>query len=101
MTEEEIRCEAIERFKNGQPPKNIYEDLGRTKPWFFKWLKRYQSGDPHWYRSRSRAPRSKPNQIEEVERKRIISIRQRLHEAHNGMCMKGVNAAASSIRCGL
>jgi hypothetical protein len=78
MTEEEIRCKAIDRFKNGQPPKAIYEDLGRTKQWFFKWLKRYQSGDTYWYRSRSRAPRSKPNQINEVERQRIISIRQRL-----------------------
>ena len=78
MTEEEIRCKAIERFIDGQPPKTIYEDLGRTKQWFFKWLKRYQSGDPDWYRSRSRAPRSKPTQISEVERQRIISIRQRL-----------------------
>jgi putative transposase len=79
MTEEEIRCKAIDRFKNGQPPKAIYEDLGRTKQWFFKWLKRYRSGDPDWYRSRSRAPRNKPTQIDEVGRQMIISIRQRLH----------------------
>ena len=78
MTEEEIRCKAIDRFNDGQPPKTIYEDLGRTKQWFFKWLKRYQSGEPDWYRSRSRAPRNKPTQINEVERQRIISIRQRL-----------------------
>ena len=78
MTEEEIRRTAIERFNNGQSPKVVYEDLGRTKQWFFKWLKRYQSGDPDWYRSRSRAPERKPTQISEVERQRIISIRQRL-----------------------
>lgn len=78
MTEEEIRRKAIEQYKDGQPPKMVYEDLGRTKQWFFKWLKRYQSGDPDWYRSRSRAPDRKPTQLSEVERKRIISIRQRL-----------------------
>ena len=78
MTEEEIRRTAIERFNNGQSPKVVYEDLGRTKQWFFKWLKRYRSGDPDWYRARSRAPERKPTQISEVERQRIISIRQRL-----------------------
>lgn len=78
MTEEEIRCKAIERFIDGEAPKAIYDDLGRTKQWFFKWLKRYQSGDPDWYRSKSRAPRNRPAQIDQVERQRIISIRQRL-----------------------
>jgi hypothetical protein len=78
MTEEEARCKAVERFKGGEPPKAIYEDLGRTKQWFFKWLKRYQSGEPEWYRSRSRAPRSRPTQTTEIERKTIIKVRQRL-----------------------
>ena len=78
MTEEEIRCKAIDRFNNCEPPKTIYEDLGRTKQWFFKWLKRYKSGDLEWYHSRSRAPQRKPTQISEVERGRIISTRQRL-----------------------
>ena len=78
MTEEEMRLKAIDKFENGESPKVIYEDLGRTKQWFFKWLKRYQSGDTDWYRSRSRAPQRKPNKISEVERQRIIFIRQRL-----------------------
>ena len=78
MTEEELRCKAIDRFRSGEPPKIIYEDLGKSKQWFFKWLKRYQLGDPDWYYSRSREPRRKPTQISEVERKRVISIRQRL-----------------------
>lgn len=82
MTGEEIRCKAIKRFIDGEPPKMIYEDLGRTKQWFFKSLKRYRSGDPHWYRSRSQAPRGRPTQISDVERQRIISIRNQL-ERHS------------------
>jgi putative transposase len=78
MTEEELRRHAIDRYVNGQPPKSIYDGLGRTKQWFFKWLKRFQSGDPQWYLTRSQAPHSKPTRTSEVDRERIINIRRRL-----------------------
>jgi putative transposase len=78
MTEEELRRNAIERYINGENPKSIYNDLGRTKAWFFKWLKRYQSGDPHWYCSKPKTPRHKPTQLAEVDRQRIIHIRGHL-----------------------
>jgi len=76
--EEEIRREAVERYLKGEVPKSIYEELNRTKPWFFKWLRRYQSGDPYWYRSKSRAPRNRPAQIDGVHREQIISVRRKL-----------------------
>ena len=44
--EEETRRKAIERYLGGESPKSIYDDLKRTKQWFFKWLRNYQSGDP-------------------------------------------------------
>ena len=58
--EEETRRKAIERYLGGESPKSIYDDLKRTKQWFFKWLRNYQSGDPHWYKSKSRAPVHRP-----------------------------------------
>lgn len=78
MKEEEIRRHAVNRYVNGETPKCIYEDLGRTKQWFFKWLKRYQSGDPSWYLSRSRAPQRKPREISKATREQVIKIRERL-----------------------
>jgi hypothetical protein len=78
MKEEEIRRHAVNRYVNGETPKCIYEDLGRTKQWFFKWLKRYQSGDPNWYLSRSRAPQRKPREISKATREQVIKIRERL-----------------------
>jgi putative transposase len=90
MTEQELRRRAIDRFKNGEPPKAIYSDLGRTKQWFFKWLKRYQSGDPKWYVSRSTAPHRKPKQIQEDDRRRIIAIREQLQ--HQSFSQIGVSA---------
>ncbi len=78
MTEDELRRQAIMRYTNGEKPKSIYSDLGRTKQWFFKWLNRYRTGDPDWYRSKSHATHTKPNRISDAERARIINTRYRL-----------------------
>ena len=74
----ELRKTAIQRFSNGEPPKLIYTELNRSKHWFFKWLKRYQSGDPDWYKDKSKAPKKRPSAIQESERNRIISTRLHL-----------------------
>ena len=62
MEEETLRKMAIAQYLQGKPPAPIYHELGRSKYWFFKWLKRYQSGDPEWYRDRSKAPHRHPHQ---------------------------------------
>ena len=76
--EQEIRKKAIQRYLNGEQPKSIYQSLNRSKNWFFKWLKRYQSGDQDWYRAQSRAPKRHPTAISSVEKQRIISTRLHL-----------------------
>ena len=76
--EEQIRKTAIDRFKRGESPIDIYTSLKRSKKWFFKWLKRYRSGDKLWFKDQSRAPRKSPQRISEIERQRIISVRNRL-----------------------
>jgi hypothetical protein len=42
MDEETLRKMAIEQYLQGKEPVSIYKELGRTKPWFFKWFSRYQ-----------------------------------------------------------
>lgn len=76
--EQDLRKKAINRYLKGESPKSIYSDLGRSKEWFFKWLKRYQTGAPDWYKDKSRAPSKKPAAISEIERQRIVSVRTRL-----------------------
>jgi len=76
--EEEIRQKAISRYCKGEKPISIYADLNRSKIWFFKWLKRYQSGDPEWFKDKSKAPRRRPTRISEIDKQRIISVRQNL-----------------------
>ena len=76
--EQALRKTAINRYLKGETPKSIYTDLKRSKFWFFKWLKRYQSGDPNWYEDKSRAPLNQPTKTSDIERQRIISVRTRL-----------------------
>ena len=44
LMEKQLRKTAIKRYVNGEDPKSIYTSLKRSKPWFFKWLRRSQSG---------------------------------------------------------
>jgi putative transposase len=73
MSEEQRRIEAITRFLQGEPPSAICRFLGRSRPWFFKWLKRYDPGDSNWACSQSRAPK-------EISHKTPISITQMVCE---------------------
>jgi len=76
--EQELRKKAIKRYLQGETPKSIYSDQGRSKDWFFKWLRRYKSGDSNWYKDQSRAPIRRPTSLNEIDKQRIISVRQRL-----------------------
>ena len=76
--EQDLRKRAINLYLKGESPKSIYSELNRSKFWFFKWLRRYQTGDPDWYKDKSRAPKRQPTTISEFERERIISVRTRL-----------------------
>lgn len=77
--EKELRKEAIRRhLVGGESPKAVYTSLNRSKKWFFKWLKRYQSGASDWYKENSRAPRTRPTEISRQEKELITATRTRL-----------------------
>lgn len=67
---EEERRKAIQRYLDGESSATIYGSLGRSKHWFFNWLKRYKSGLVDWYvektRKRHRFPDRTPEEIEET-----------------------------------
>ena len=76
--ETEIRKIAIQRYLEGEKPITIYSDLNRSKKWFFKWLKRFKSGQKDWYKDQSRAPKNSPRRIADTDKQRIIETRKRL-----------------------
>ena len=78
--EEEIRKAAIMDYVKGEPPKEIYTRLNRSKKWFFKWLKRYQTGNAEWYKENSRAPKSQARETSRGQKELILTTRKRLEE---------------------
>jgi len=78
--EERLRVKAINRYLSEEEPFSIYEELRRSKSWFFKWLNRYQHGDSYWYKELSRAPKSAHRSLDDHMEQLIIQIRRRLEE---------------------
>ena len=78
MGEETLRKEGVARFLKGERASLICQALGRSRPWLYKWLRRYRSGDSEWDQSRSRIPRriavKTSLEIEQV----VSSVRTRL-----------------------
>jgi len=76
--EEQLRIKAIARYVEGEKPSNIYSDLGRSKSWFFKWLKRYSNGGELWYKSLSRAPKTVNKSVKPCTERSIVKTKKRL-----------------------
>jgi hypothetical protein len=80
MNEESLRKMAIQQFLKKRSPVSIYREIGRSKKWFFKWLQRFQSGDPEWYRDHSKAPHTQPHQTPKEMQTLVKAIRIQLEE---------------------
>ena len=90
-SEVELRRVAIYRHVElGEKPHEIYQDLGRSKEWFFKWLRRYRSGDPHWFRDRHKRPYRQANRTPAGIERQIVEIRISLQQ--NPYAQIGANA---------
>ncbi|GAJ11451.1 unnamed protein product, partial [marine sediment metagenome] len=78
MDEIETRKQAISRYENGESPKAIYQSLGKSKRWFFKWLKRYEHGGSNWSDDLSKRPHHTRDKINEAMEQAIIDTRKKL-----------------------
>ena len=107
FTRDELeRIKAIELYELQRPIKAICSELRKSRRWFYKWLKRYNSLDINWFKSISRAPLLVHNKIPEVKEKEIIKIRNDLTKKrfsqigaqtiHYELLRKGLNPPAIS-----
>ncbi len=81
LTDEQARKEAVKLYHAGVSPSELCNKLQRTRPWFYKWLERYESGDPDWYKERSRAPLHVANKTSEKTEEQVLKIRGHLEKA--------------------
>jgi len=98
--EEEIRKEAIVRYVNGEGPEAVCRALTRSKPWLFKWIRRFRDGDLDWYKDKPKAPLRKPKRIDVEQRQLIIATRKRLEaEPFSQIGVSAVKWELSKLGC--
>jgi putative transposase len=78
MHEKELREQAIKGYENGESAKEIYRSLGKSKAWFFKWLKRAKLEGESWSESQSRRPQKSPQRIDKNMEQTVIDVRKNL-----------------------
>ena len=79
MDDEITRQKAIELFLQGHKPASICRELGKTRPWFYKWLKRYQQNPKEeWYKEYSRKPKTVHQTLSPETEQLILKIRKDL-----------------------
>lgn len=81
MDEQRRRTQAISLYLQGTSPGAICEALGRSRPWFYKWLKAYDPSNPAWAKGHSRAPKQLPTRTASRIAELVCSIRRRLVKA--------------------
>lgn len=78
--QEADRRRAIERYQAGERASAICASMGYSRRWIYKWLKRFKSGDPHWYRDRSRRPHRSPTRTSKETEELVVTIRKSLEK---------------------
>lgn len=79
MDKIKLRKHAIMMYLNGRRTVDICNTVNRNRPWFYKWLKRYQSnpkGD--WFLEQSRRPHTIHTRINKDLENIVIQIRKEL-----------------------
>ena len=77
---EKERQQAIERYIMGQSPSAICASMGYSREWFYKWLRRFETGDPDWFRNRLRRPHGHPASTSPELEAQVVTVRRYLAE---------------------
>ena len=78
MEEEIRRKEAVVRYLAGEDPNLVCDELGRSKSWLYKWVKRFRNGAKNWFKAKSKSPKNIPNKTDPEVEKIVIDTRRKL-----------------------
>jgi transposase len=68
-----MRAKAVLSINEGKSIAAVSRSLGFSRPTVYKWLNRYASGDPNWYKGKSCRPHHIPLMLNEIQESAIIS----------------------------
>ena len=80
-----IRQRAVNLYHSGIKVPDICLQLNRTRVWFYKWLRRRQSGQPVWYEDVSKAPNKIANKTPTEVVELVLEIRNALEETRGSL----------------
>src|SRR6056297_3661441 len=76
--QEQDRIWAVDRYLSGEEPCRIIASLRKSRSWLYKWIDRFKTGDPFWYKEQSRSPHTIPvktkHEIEEIVKTIRLSL---------------------------
>lgn len=75
LTEELSRQRAIQLRLGGTSPSEVCRIVGHSRDWFYKWLRRYETGDGEWYKELPRTPGRVANKTPETLEEQVLKIR--------------------------
>ncbi|MBM4276941.1 MAG: hypothetical protein FJ130_03535 [Deltaproteobacteria bacterium] len=61
------KLKAIQRFFDGEAPRDICASLGHSRSWPYKWVTRYTPNNSQWVEDRSRRPLSSPSRTPGID----------------------------------
>lgn len=79
--EEQVRKGAIRLYLEKVAPAEICKELDRSRQWFYKWLKRYETGETDWYKELSRAPEHNANKTLKKTEEQVLKARSVLEKS--------------------
>lgn len=78
LTDEQLRLKAIDLYKQHWKICDICEILNRSRTWFYKWFKRYDSKDPNWHKEQPKTPKTTTKKISPKMENMILKARKEL-----------------------
>jgi len=78
IADEELRQRAISLYLQNWKIPAICQTVGCSRSWFFKWLQKFETGDPNWFKSESKTPKNIHKKFDQETEKLIINVRKKL-----------------------
>lgn len=85
------RRRAIQRYGAGESPTSICTSMGYSRPWLYKWWRRYLTGSPEWFCEQSRRPHERPTRSAREIEHLVTLVRRSLDN-------RGLFCGAQAIR---
>lgn len=76
---ENERIRAVKRYLSGERPEKICASLKRSKQWIYKWIGRYKSGNPLWFKTISTRPNNSPSRTSDDVESVVKMVRLHLY----------------------